>query len=90
MTYTAKNILIQEHSSDIWSTAISLSEKYNKQVNWIERGLLACELANVGHDYFIKRYLEEDKSVTMNNDVDVIAKELLKQERYNKQYKNIT
>jgi hypothetical protein len=81
MSYTAKNIKIKEYSEDIWSQAISLAEEYGKPVAFIERGLEACQLARVGNDYFIDRYLKEDKSVAINREVNEISRELLRKLR---------
>ena len=79
--YTAKDILIKESSEDVWAIALSLSEEYGKSYAWIEQGLLACELANIGYDYFIKRYLEDDTSISMNTEVDKISSQMQKQRR---------
>ena len=79
--YTASSIEIRDHSVDIWSSAIALSEKYGKPVEWIEAGLLACELGGVGTDYFIQRYLEGDLSIPLNQEINTISAEQQKQRR---------
>ena len=79
--YTASSIEIRDHSVDIWSSAIALSEKYERSVEWIEAGLLACELCGIGHDYFIRRYLDDDKTIPLNHDVNKISAEAQKQRR---------
>ena len=79
--YTAKDIVVRDESVDIWSSAIALSEKYGKPVDWIEQGLLACELGGVGTDYFILKYLEEDPTIPTNREVSNISMELQKERR---------
>ena len=80
-TYTAEDIVVRDESVDIWSSAVALSEKYGKPVEWIEQGLLACELGGVGSDYFILKYLEEDHTIPINREVSNIAMELQKERR---------
>lgn len=63
MDYTAANITILGEqdvlSRFFWAKAGALSEQYHKPVEWIERGLLACERVRIPHDYFIDRYLRK-------------------------------
>ena len=77
MPYTAASIQVKEYSDDIWAQAASLSEQYGKPVAFIERGLEACQLARIGNSYFIDRYLKEDKSVKLNQEVNEISRALL-------------
>ena len=79
--YNASSIQIRESSNDVWSSAIALSDKYRKNVDFIQRGLMACSLAGVGFDYFINRYLEGDDSIPMNEEVNIISRELQREDR---------
>ena len=80
MPYTAENIQIKGHSDEPWIMAIALAEEFNKPVQLIQRGLEACRLANVGHDYYIDRYLK-GKVIPLNKDVDIIYVERQRVER---------
>ena len=62
-TYTASSIAILEPEQVIerffWAKANYLAVTYRKPLEWIERGLQACERVQVPHDYFIDRYLKK-------------------------------
>lgn len=72
--YSAKNIKILSNSEILdvapWIAAETLAAKYGKDVDFIRRGLEACKLADVEQGYFIRRYLEGDKSVPKNDAVE--------------------
>lgn len=72
--YTAKNIRILSKSEAYqrmpWLKADELAARYGKDQGFVERGLEACRRANVGEEYFIKRYLEDIKSIPKNEAVD--------------------
>ena len=53
-----------------WLFAETLAAKYQKDLGFIQRGLEACRLAGVGNSYFVRRYLDEDKSVPLHEGVD--------------------
>jgi len=80
--YDASNIIIQEYSKNRWATAVALAEKYTRSVEWIERSLEACELASAPYEYFVRRYLDGDKTIPLNEDVDLCSAELQKALRH--------
>jgi hypothetical protein len=53
-----------------WLEAETLAAKYGKDADFVRRGLQACRSAGVGEEYFIKRYLEGDKSIPMDESVE--------------------
>jgi hypothetical protein len=83
--YDASSIRIlnpEEYSNKFfWAKAGDLAIKYNMPEPWIRRGLDACERGNVPHDYFINRYLLNDKSIPHNQTVDLIFLEVLKENK---------
>jgi hypothetical protein len=66
-----------------WIRAQSLANEYNKPLDFIERGLEACELAGVTPNYFIDRYLKGDKTIPVNESVAYQSK-LLQDRDYNR------
>jgi len=83
--YDASSIRIlspDEYASKFfWAKAGDLATKYKKPEPWIRRGLEACERVHVPHDYFINRYLLNDKSVPRNPTVDLVFIEILKEDK---------
>jgi hypothetical protein len=81
--YDASSIRIlspDEYSAKFfWAKAGDLAIKHNKPEAWIRRGLEACERVSVPHDYFIGRYLLNDKSIPRNPTVDLVFIEILKE-----------
>ena len=75
-SYDASNIKIMPYSNNLWSSSVSLANIYCKPIGFIQRGLEACRLARVEQSYFIKRYLDDDKSVPLNSEVNIISREL--------------
>lgn len=63
MSYDAASIRVLDHdevlSKFFWAKANDLAATYCRPLEWIERGLQACERVNVPHDYFIDRYLKK-------------------------------
>ena len=61
MIYTADAIQIlspdQVLDRFFWAKAEALAKTYHRPLEWIERGLEACERVRLPHDYFINRYL---------------------------------
>ncbi len=61
--YTAANIRILDQGEIArrwnWANAAQLAERYKRSQAWIEKGLRACEVAGVDHDYFVDRYLRK-------------------------------
>jgi len=77
--YTAESITIRTEAVHSWEVVASLADRYPfRPVEWLERGLQACELAGVGFDYFIDRYLERDGITPMNPDVNDCMVEILR------------
>jgi hypothetical protein len=56
------------------SSAYRLQLKYQKDLGFIKRGLESCERAGVSHDYFVSRYLDEDKTIPINLEVDKMSR----------------
>ena len=54
--------------------AEELQSRYQKDLGFIKRGLESCERAGVSHDYFVSRYLDEDRSVPINVGVDKMSR----------------
>jgi hypothetical protein len=80
--YTASSIQILPAPEAIekfaWLKAESLAARTGKPIDWIKRGLQACEQSGVGHDYFIRRYLDGDRSAPRNPDVEEAMADILK------------
>lgn len=81
--YDASSIRVlstEEYSTKFfWAKAGDLAIEYKKPEPWIRRGLEACERVHVPHDYFVNRYLLNDKSIPHNPTVDLVFVELLKE-----------
>ena len=78
--YDSSCIKIKTYADDTWSMAASLAEEFNGNEKLIQRGLVACELANVHHSYYVDRYLKK-LDVPVNVDVSIIYAEQLKFDR---------
>lgn len=65
----------------VWAKAVELADRSGKSADWIRRGLEACERAGVPHAYFILRYIDGDKSVKLNLDVDEAMRDINKEDR---------
>jgi hypothetical protein len=80
--YTASSIQILPAPEAIekfsWLKAESLAARTGKPVDWIKRGLQACEQAGVGHDFFVRRYLDKDRDAPRNADVEAAMADILK------------
>lgn len=59
-----------------WLKAGNLANQYKRDEKWITRGLQACREVGVSPDYFIRRYLDGDKSVPLREDVDAVFRQL--------------
>lgn len=79
--YNADCIKITDGSQFDWAVEGSIAAHYGKRVEFIRRGQLACKLASVPFNYFVQRYLEMDKTVEREPNVELIYSELLKDER---------
>ena len=84
MTYTAESISILSEqdvlSRFFWAKSGALAEQYRKPVEWIERGLQACERVNVPHDYFIDRYLRK-LPIAKDEGMEAAFFDILKEQR---------
>lgn len=82
--YTASSITIlaseQVLERFFWAKANDLALTYKKPLEWIERGLQACERVRVPHDYFIDRYLKK-LPIPKDEGVDAAMRDLLIEER---------
>ena len=80
--YTASSIRILPAPEAIekfaWLKAEELAARTGRPVDWIKRGLQACEQSGVGHDYFVRRYLDGDRSAPRNPDVEEAMADILK------------
>jgi hypothetical protein len=80
--YTASSIRILPAPEAVekfaWLKAEELAARTGKPIDWIKRGLQACEQSGVGHDYFIRRYLNGDRSAPRNRDVESAMADILK------------
>ena len=78
--YTASSITIlaseQVLERFFWAKANDLALTYKKPLEWIERGLQACERVQVPHDYFIDRYLKK-LPIHKDEGVDAAFRDLL-------------
>lgn len=76
--YSASNIRVLNSQEVLekmpWIEPEILATKYNKDVEFIKRGLLACRNAGVSDSYFIDRYLEGNKDIPHNKDVEYQSK----------------
>lgn len=72
--YDASSIKILSRSEAFqrmpWLKADELAHRYGKDADFINRGLQACRSANIGEEYFIKRYLEEMRDIPFDEAVD--------------------
>jgi len=80
VSYTASSITILEPEQVLerffWAKANDLAVTYRKPLEWIERGLQACERVRVPHDYFIDRYLKK-LPIPKDHGVDAAMRDLL-------------
>lgn len=78
--YTASSITILEPEQVLerffWAKANDLALTYRRPLEWIERGLQACERVRVPHDYFIDRYLKK-LPIPKDQAVDAAMRDLL-------------
>lgn len=76
--YAASSIVILDASERIsdpmfdWELAEDLAHEFNRPVEWVRRGILACREAGVSPEYFIERYILR-KSIPMNEEVHRVA-----------------
>jgi hypothetical protein len=84
-TYNADSIKILTKEETMarfgWVNIDELARKHVKDPGWIERGLEACRRRGVEPDHFINRYLENDKSIPLNQMVADAFMELLKEQK---------
>jgi len=82
--YNASSIVILEQNQVLerffWAKAHDLALTYRRPVEWIERGLQACERVRVPHDYFIDRYLKK-LPIPKDQGVDAAMRDLLLEAR---------
>lgn len=60
-----------------WASVEALADRYGKPSEWIARGLDACYVAGIGPGYFIRRYLDEDRSIPRHEGGEAAFKKIL-------------
>lgn len=79
-SYTAENIRIlsdaEVFDSFDWAKVGHIASQYGKDIEFIKRGLSACERVGAPPDYFIRRYCQGDKSEPFREDVDAAFREM--------------
>ena len=59
-----------------WATIGALAHQYGMPVKLIERGFAACAQVGVDPSYFVRRYMDGDKTVPFREDVGAAYREL--------------
>jgi hypothetical protein len=84
-TYNANSIRVLTDDEILdsfdWAKIGHLASQYKRDSDFIERGLLACERVGVHYSYFVGRYLENDKTIPMREDVNAAMADILKEMR---------
>lgn len=82
--YTASSITIlaseQVLERFFWAKANDLAKTYCRPLEWIERGLEACERVQRPHDYFIDRYLKK-LPIPKDDGVEAAMRDILIEQR---------
>lgn len=72
--YTAASIRVLRDDEIVqrfeWAQVAALAEQYRRDAGWVRRGLEACAAAGVAPGYFIRRYLDGDRSVPKHEGVE--------------------
>ena len=53
-----------------WAETGALAHQYKTPVKLIQRGFAACAAVGISPEYFVQRYLMNDRSVQFREDVD--------------------
>jgi hypothetical protein len=73
-SYTASSIRVLKEAEVLerfdWAKIGALAEQYGKSEEWIRKGFTACTEAGVHESYFVRRYLEGDKTVPAHEGVE--------------------
>jgi hypothetical protein len=79
--YSAKDIKILSGQEALvlmsWLNAETLATQYQRDLKFIQRGLLACRNADVPECYFVERYLKQNKDIPFHDGVDYQMRVLL-------------
>jgi hypothetical protein len=59
-----------------WVRIENLATKYLRPVEWIANGFEACRRCNIDPEYFIKYYLEKDKSIVFIPEVEQVYRDI--------------
>lgn len=59
-----------------WAAIGALAHQYGMPAKLIERGFAACAAVGVDPSYFVRRYLDGDKSVAFDEAVDAAYRDL--------------
>lgn len=85
-SYTAENIKILDDKDILesmpWAMVSFLAIQFKKPYNFIARGIESCQLAGVGYNYFVDRYLKGDKSIPVDESV-AYQNKILQGKEYN-------
>jgi len=81
-SYTAANIRVLTDAEIVerfdWAKLGHLAAHYRRDPAFIRRGIRACETVGVPASYFVKRYLDGDKTIPFREDVDAAFTEMLR------------
>lgn len=64
----------------VWAKAGALAERYKKPLEWIERGLQACDRIGIDHSFFIEKYLDR-KALPKHDGLSAALQDILKETR---------
>ena len=85
-SYTASSIRVLREAEILerfdWAKIGSLAAQYGKDEGWIRKGFTACTEAGVHESYFIRRYLEGDKTVPAHEGVEEAFRRLFVRKSY--------
>lgn len=76
--YNAKSITVRKDAKFDWEVVATLVSEYPLiDADFIARGVKSCRTAGVEVEYFVKRYLNGDKTTPVNKLVDEAHRSLL-------------
>ena len=85
-SYTASSIRVLKEAEILerfdWAKIGSLAAQYGKPEEWIRKGFTACTEAGVHESYFVRRYLEGDKTVPAHEGVEEAFRRLFMRKSY--------
>jgi len=86
-SYNASSIRIRSDDDTMqdWELIPYLADKYTRDAKWIERSIQACREAGMSIDYFVSRYLDNDKSIKINQNVCIESAKIQRGMRHDRQ-----